>query len=250
MRAVLVDEIGVEFRIAVHQRRCGVEQQAGAVGQRRGLDGAAVRDGTPVVGQHVGGLAELLLDEIDALVVGAARHVHAAGRRIQVDLLPGQYDRTVVLQQDLVQVGDQEVRLARPVAQVGLRDVGNRTYVVQEVVGITDAFVDVVRVVARRKSRGRSPHVEVGVRRGLLRGAVYEALPREITHRSVVTRNQVVAAAQVGHGLRMEQVGALAVDHEEHLFGLGLGLVDVVLRGTALGNDIQEIAGCGREKEG
>ena len=183
-------------------------------------------------------------------VVGAARHVHAAGRRIQVDLLPGQYDRTVVLQQDLVQVGDQEVRLARPVAQVGLRDVGNRTYVVQEVVGITDAFVDVVRVVARRKSRGRSPHVEVGVRRGLLRGGVYEALPREITHRSVVTRNQVVAAAQVGHGLRMEQVGALAVDHEEHLFGLGLGLVDVVLRGTALGNDIQEIAGCGREKEG
>ena len=149
-----------------------------------------------------------------------------------------------------MQVGDQEVCLARPVAQVGLRDVGNRTYVVQEVVGITDAFVDVVRVVARRKSRGRSPHVEVGVRRGLLRGGVYEALPREITHRSVVTRNQVVAAAQVGHGLRMEQVGALAVDHEEHLFGLGLGLVDVVLRGTALGNDIQEIAGCGREKEG
>ena len=27
-------------------------------------------------------------------------------------------------------------------------------------------------------------------------------------------------------------------------------ITEVVLRGTALGNDIQEIAGCGREKEG
>ena len=33
-------------------------------------------------------------------------------------------------------------------------------------------------------------------------------------------------------------------------FLCGVVLLTVVLRGTALGNDIQEIAGCGREKEG
>lgn len=121
--------------------------------------------------QHVCGFPELLLDEIHALVVGATRNIYAARWCVQIDLFPDQYDRAVVLQQDLVQMGDQEMRFARPYPQILFRDVGDRTDIVQEIVGITDAFVNVVRTVSCGQSRGRSPQIEVGVRGRFLRGA-------------------------------------------------------------------------------
>lgn len=153
-----------------------------------------------------------------------------------------QNDGTVILQKGLVEVCDGPVGFAFPHALLLVGGVGHLVGVVDEVVGVADAFPDaVVGQRARGIRRGSlRPHGHIGVRRALI-VVVYHALPLEVADRAEESRHHV-AAAYLERRLEMIAVGHVPVERASELVGLDVRLVEVVGRRLALGNHIEEIA--------
>lgn len=244
--AVGVAQAGVELAVAVEERAGGEEQRADLESVGCGCRCAAVpADVLLARREHLDGLVEALHDEVDALVERVARLVELGFVCVERNLVVHDDDRTVILQQGPVEIADQIPGFALPLAQVGLRDVGNLLDAVEECIGVADGRIVVVVHTAGRSS-GVAHEVVVYGRCALL--AVNHALVAEPSGRAFYGHSQVVASAGLSRHPVLDVVGQVSVDGEEIRERFVLTLECVVQCGVVLRNHVEVVARGGKSQ--